>query len=182
MRLLSTIISKDAHWKIKILNRWPAIAGHFADHLVINRIEEETLFLEASHPMWAQEAQGSADLFLEKVAEICGDQRITKIVVRGCKTARTQRSPDSGKRAPVQRTLFPLSNEAPSIELTPAERNALRAISHKKLSSSMAEFYQQCKRRSLLTRDSREQGGESHGTCHRAHCSCSQHNPTATTK
>jgi hypothetical protein len=181
MLLLSTIINKDAHWKIKILNRWPSIAGEFAKHVVINRIEDETLFLEAAHPMWAQEAQGYTDVFIEKITEVCGAARITKIVVRGCKTARTQRAQDSGKPQATQRTLFSEPEKAPSIELTSAERSVLSAISHKKLSSSMAEFYQQCKRRSFLTRQNRDREGETHGVCHRPHCYCPQRHNTRST-
>ena len=175
MRLLSSIINKDAHWKIRILNRWAAIAGDFAAHLIVNRIEDETLFLEASHPMWGQEAQGSADVFIDKIAEICGHGRITKIVVRGCKTARTSRTPDSGKQEPIQRTLFSISDEAPFIELTAAEQNALNVISHENLSTSMAEFYKQCKRRSLLPRQNRDIGEKPNGTCDRPDCRCAQH-------
>lgn len=174
MRLLSTVINKESHWKIKILNRWAAIAGEFAARLVVNKIEEDTLFLEASHPMWAQEAQGSTHLFLEKIDGLCGPGRITKIVVRGCKSARTQRNPDSSKQEPTQRTLFSELNEPASVELTPAERNALKAISHKKLSKSMAEFYQQCKRRSLVALKDRDLGRESNGICRRTDCRCTQ--------
>lgn len=148
LRLLSSIISKEAYWKIKLLNRWPEIAGKFALHVSIKSIEDTIITLEADHPMWAQEIRGSLDELLTTIQHVTGNKNILKLVVLGAKGYKTTRSKDSGKTHLVQRTLF----GKPSLELTQAERDALTAIRHKKLATSMAEFYLQCKRRSGTNR------------------------------
>lgn len=161
LNLLASLISKDSHWKIKILNRWPQIAGRFAKHITIKTIDETSITLEADHPMWAQEMRGNLDELLATIHRISGTTTISKIMVLGAKKHKSLQAADSGKTHLVQRTLF----GKPSLELTQAERDALAAVRHKKLATSMAEFYLQCKRRAGTARSACEQGTCDHDTC-----------------
>ncbi len=161
LHLLSSIIPQDAHWKIKILNRWPQIAGGFAKHVSIKTIEETSLTLEATHPAWAQEIRGCLDDLLAAIHRVSGNTNITKILVLGSKKHKPSQGKDSGKTRIVQRTLF----EAPSLELTQAERDALSTVRHKKLATSMAEFYLQCKQRAGKSRTTCDQGACNNDSC-----------------
>ena len=161
LRLISSLIPREAHWKIKLLNRWPEIAGRFAKHVSIKTMEETSITLEADHPMWAQEIRGYLNELLATIQQATGNKKILKLLVLGSKAYKPAQGKDSGKTHLVQRTLFP----KPSLELNQAERDALTAVRHKKLATSMAEFYLQCKRRAGLTRTACEQGTCDHDTC-----------------
>ena len=173
MKLLSTLISNDAHWKIKILNRWTTIAENFAKHVSIKTIDDTSITLQTTHPMWAQEVRGNIQELLEKIQKVCGHNRITKIIVLGSKALKSSRNADSGKTHLVQRTLF----ASPSLEFTQPERDALISVRHKKLATSMAEFYLQCKRRALLVRQQICEQGTPYESCSHSPL-CSTRRPT----
>ena len=173
LRLLSQVIPSHEHWKIKILNRWATIAEQFSKNIHIKKIEGETLFVQASHPAWAQEFRFSTDEILEKINRLCGEKKITKIICLGSGLQKKAVCQESLKYSFVQHTLFSVQS---TTELSDQERAALNVIQHKKLASSMAEFYQQCKRRVLLRNTDSEQRKKSYDLCP-SDCTCPVHEP-----
>ena len=171
LRLLSQIIPAHEHWKIKILNRWDTLAQDFSKNVHIKKIEGETLFLEATHPAWAQEIRFSTEEILKKINTLCGEVKITKIITLGSYIPKKDLYQESLKPEYVQRTLFSIQ---PASELNDDERDALKPIRHKKLATSMAEFYQQCKRRSFLRTIDTSQKEITYDLCS-TYCTCSKH-------
>ncbi|MBM3894480.1 DUF721 domain-containing protein [Candidatus Dependentiae bacterium] len=171
LKLLSQIIPRQEHWKLKILNRWETICGRFAEKIYVKKIENETLFVEALHPAWAQEFRFSIDDFLEKINQLCGEKKILKIIVIGCKAQKKPISQESLKDLFIQHTLFSIQS---TTALNTQERTALDVIKNEPLASCMAEFYQQCKRRTITRNTIHEQRNESYDVCP-FDCTCPVH-------
>lgn len=159
LAFLAQAINAQHHWKLRLLHRWPQIAGPLAAHAQIKKIEDDTVWIATSHPAWAQEIRTMIPQLINRLNAACGQVRINKVIVGAGTGHLRPNRPDSGKTVPGRAKIVSTSAAGNAAPFTHDEHAALNAITHKKLRASLAEFYLQCKRRVSTCRPIPDGGG-----------------------
>jgi hypothetical protein len=67
--LLNTLINPSNNWKTDLLYRWKEIIGPLHTKIRIEKIQNDTLILGASHPCWMQELYLLSPLLMKTINE-----------------------------------------------------------------------------------------------------------------
>ncbi len=129
--------SKKQSWKIALLNKWPEIMGNLANHVSIEKIEQESIVLGVQNSSWLQELYLMGPTILETINQNLDQPRFKTIRFkqRGSKPQRTKNKPV--KAAPVK--------EQP-IVISAHEQKALDRITDTELKQAMHSFLIRCHR------------------------------------
>src|SRR3989338_8474453 len=83
---IHSIIPEEHLWKLELFKQWNAIIGKMKDKVIIEKIDGETLYLCASHPVWAQELLLLTPILKEKINAFLPANTIKTIRINNKKT------------------------------------------------------------------------------------------------
>jgi len=135
--LITTLIPEEHRWKCTLFAKWDHIIGHMKDKVVIDKIENDILYVRVSHPAWANELQLMSYYLKEKINSHFPSPKITAIKFRSG-TIRYNYS--NGPKSPIAQ-----STTSPSIPLTPKENLLLAPLTGKELQSAVSAYLIRCK-------------------------------------
>lgn len=148
-QFLKDIIPQEHSWKIILLKNWSSIIGEFSGKVIIEKIQNDVLFLGVSHPVYAQELFLMTDDLKKKVNSILKEERINKIQFRFINFDKIIKNRNSNnyccsnnKKQPCQ----PVFKNMEIATLTQSEFEQLKSISDEALRESLHKFYLRCKK------------------------------------
>lgn len=66
---LNNIIPSQAHWQIELLRKWETIIGKLKTHVILEKIQQDTLILGVYDSSWLQELYLLSPLILKTINE-----------------------------------------------------------------------------------------------------------------
>ncbi len=135
--LIHTLIPEEHRWKCTLFAKWDHIIGHMKDKVIIDKIENDILYVRVSHPAWANELQLMSYYLKEKINSHFPQPKISAIKFR-CGTIRYGQQSIHPKQPSF-------SNTTPSIQLTPQETLLLAPFTGKELQSAVSAYLSRCK-------------------------------------
>lgn len=135
---METIIPEEHRWKLELFTLWNTIIGHMKNKVSIEKIDNDILYLNVSHPAWAHELHLLSPLLKKKINAHFAQQKISTIrfhnrtAVAGKKFLK-KTPPDQrnfGRQAAI---------------LTDQENSILARLTSEGLHSVVAEYFMRCK-------------------------------------
>jgi len=79
---LTAIFAPSDRWKLRLLSDWSQLAGSLQGKILIERIENNILYLKVGHPAWAQELLFLMPMLKKKINAHLGQEYIERIYVK----------------------------------------------------------------------------------------------------
>ena len=133
--LLGSLLPRDHRWKIALFTQWESIIGPLHHHVRIESIQNSTLVLGVSHPVWAQELHALSDILKDKINALLVDHPITDI--RFKVIASKEAAKDAAKR---QSSSARSAQKCKNIPLTPQELLSLNRIKDDDLRKTLESY------------------------------------------
>lgn len=138
--LLSPLLQpKQQGWKIDLLNKWPEIMGTLAQHVSIEKIEQEYIVLGVQHASWLQELYLMGTTILETINQNLDQPRFKTIRFK-----QRGSTPDRTKNKSVSNA--PSKQENSPIAISTQEQQALNLIDDPELRQALHSFLVRCYR------------------------------------
>ncbi|HLE76327.1 MAG TPA: DUF721 domain-containing protein [Candidatus Babeliales bacterium] len=128
---------KEQNWKISILAKWPEIMGNLANHVSIEKIQDDSIILGVQNSSWLQELYLMGPTILETINKNLDQPRFKTIRFK-------QRGSTKHQKKEGERTA-PTFWQAP-VTITDAEQRALDRITDSALKDSLHAFLVRCHR------------------------------------
>lgn len=140
---IDTLIPDQHQWKIVLFRRWDSIIGRMKNKVIIDKIENDVIYLGVSHPAWAQELHLLSPLIKEKINSCFSETKINHIRFRYINPERLRETGNPQKqRIHEQNELF----FSPNVQaLSHQERSILAPLLDKTLESVVAAYFARCK-------------------------------------
>jgi Dna[CI] antecedent DciA-like protein len=135
--IIAKMFNHSNDWKFILLRDWPTIIGDLAEHVSIEKIENDTLILQVQNSCWLQELYLLSPLLLSTINKKLDKAYIKKLRFKqkGIVTRHEQPQNKQQKNSPTS---------MPS--LSPQERQALARIGDPQLQMALKEFLYRCHR------------------------------------
>ena len=136
--LLSPLLQKkELSWKITLFKKWPEIMGTLAQHVTIEKIEDETIILGVQNSSWLQELYLMGPTILATINQSLDQHQFKSVRFkqRGLQTPRKKKN---------ERTT-PSFWTAP-VTISDTEQKALDRIEDEALKKEMHAFLVRCHR------------------------------------
>mgnify|MGYP001616253499 CR=1 FL=1 len=139
--IIHCLIPEQHRWKFEIFKAWDSIIGHLKHKVTIEKIDGETLYLCASHPVWAQELLLLSPLLKEKI-NACLPANTIKTIRIG-----SQKTKQSFSKKELNNNKQTTPNTTPkTVFLTPQEKLLLAPLASGELQSSIGNYLIRCKK------------------------------------
>lgn len=133
--LLSSLVPKQASWKVQLLAQWHTIVGNLKTAVTLEKIYEDTLILGVDNSSWMQELYLLSPLLVSMINTRLDQPRIK--TVRFKLIARQKRTP---KNENYQKRYIQLAQQ----RISAKEEHALSGISDESLRASLRQFLMRC--------------------------------------
>ena len=138
---IHSIIPEEHLWKLELFKQWNAIIGKMKDKVIIEKIDGETLYLCASHPVWAQELHLLTPMIKERINACLPSNTIKTIRIN-----RQKPKPILFKKLSANALSAKPEAIKPPVILTPQEMLLLAPLASNELQSSMGSYLIRCKK------------------------------------
>ena len=137
--LLSSLFAHSDDWRIMLLRDWPTILGDLAKHVLLEKIEHDTLILSVHNACWMHELYMLSPLLLKTINKKLDQPRIKRLRFKqaGLVKKKKDHSNHTAFISPKQELL------------TQRETKALTAIEDPQLRNALKQFLHRCQREKI---------------------------------
>lgn len=135
---IDNIIPPQYQWKLELFILWDKIIGHMKSKVSIEKIDNDILYLNVSHPAWAQELHLLSPLLKKKINAHFDEPKITAIRFHN-------RAPGTIKKFYKKKLLQQQIFAQQPGRLTDEENSILAPLQSDQLQSVIAAYFIRCK-------------------------------------
>ena len=146
---LSSLFSPSDRWKLRLLSDWAHLAGSLQGKVLIERIENNILYLKVGHPAWAQELLFLMPMLKKKINAHLGQEYIDRIYVKCIQHKAVEGRPmPAPARQPVE-----YQHE---MMFDGYEQRMLALLKSDQLQSVLSSYFAVCKKNAALKKGKKE--------------------------
>lgn len=135
-QIVQNIFARQKDWRLKIIQKWPAIVGPLHERVSIEKITEDTVYLTAIDSCWLTEIYMLSTLVLKNINDTFEYPRI-KYLKFSLK--------DSKNIKPLHAIAKPQEAVHKTMPISFREKKALETVKDKTLQEALEKFLIRCK-------------------------------------